>query len=189
MWIGLVVIVACLIGLAQPLAVSPWGLLRTIREPPIGGRIISPSYSHTQEFPLCLILFGSSIPFFIVAWFAREQPVVIAVMIGPGLLLALLGLAFHHLTVEDEGDRLAIRFGPLPFLETSIRYAHIQRVEVGRTMILDGWGIHRSPRHGWVWNLWDRDCVVIHRQCGVLRVGSDDVENLAGFLKGKMGAA
>ena len=127
-------------------------------------------------------------PFFVVAWLAREQPVVVAVMIGPGLLLALLGLAFHHLTVEDEGDRLAIRFGPLPFLETSIRYADIQRVEVGRTMILDGWGIHRSPRHGWVWNLWDRDCVVIHRQRGVLRVGSDDAENLAGFLKGKMGA-
>ena len=31
-WIGLVVLVACLIGLAQPLAVSPWGLLRTIQE-------------------------------------------------------------------------------------------------------------------------------------------------------------
>jgi len=139
--------------------------------------MISPSYSHTQESPLCLILFGSSIPFFVVAWLAREQPVVVAVMIGPGLLLALLGLAFHHLTVKDEGDRLAIRFGPLP-----------QQVEVGRTMILDGWGIHRSPRHGWVWNLWGRDFVLIHRQRSVLRVGSGDTENLAGFLKGKMGA-
>ena len=77
---------------------------------------------------------------------AREQPVVLAVMIGAGLLVALVGLAFHHLTVEDEGDRLAIRFGPLPLLETSIRYADIQRVEVGRTMILDGWGIHGA--HG-----------------------------------------
>ena len=93
--------------------------------------MIPTTYSHTQEAPLCLILFGSSIPFFVLAWLAREQPVVLAVMIGSGLLLALLGLAFHHLTVEDEGDRLAIRFGPLPFLETSVRYADIQRVEVG----------------------------------------------------------
>lgn len=77
--------------------------------------MISTTYSHTQQFPLCLILFGSSISFFVLAWITREQPVVVAVMIGPGLLLALLGLAFHHLTVEDEGDRLAIRFGPLPF--------------------------------------------------------------------------
>ena len=29
--------------------------------------MISPSYSHTQESPLSLILFGSSIPFFVVA--------------------------------------------------------------------------------------------------------------------------
>jgi len=30
--------------------------------------------------------------------------------------------------------------------------------------------------------------VVIHRQRGVLRVGSDDTENLAEFIKGKMAA-
>ena len=150
--------------------------------------MISPTYSHTQEAPLWMILFGSSIPFFVLAWIAREQPVVLAVMIVAGLLLVLVGLAFHHLTVEDEGDRLAIRFGPLPFMETSVRYDDIQQVEVGRTTILDGWGIHRNPWHGWIWNLWGRDCVVIHRQRGVLRVGSDEAENLAEFLKGKMGA-
>ncbi len=150
--------------------------------------MISTTYSHTQESPLYLILFGSSIPFFVLAWIAREQPVVLAVMIVAAVLLVLVGLAFHHLTVEDEGDRLAIRFGPLPFLETSIRYADIKGVEVGRTTILDGWGIHRSPRHGWLWNLWGRDCVVIHRQQGVLRVGSDEAENLAEFIKSKMGS-
>lgn len=77
--------------------------------------MISLTYSHTQEAPLCLILFGSAIPFFALAWPARGQPLAVALMIGPGRLLALLGLAFHHLTVEDEGDRLAIRFGPHPF--------------------------------------------------------------------------
>jgi len=150
--------------------------------------MISTTYSHTQESPLYLMMFGSSIPFFVLAWIAREQPVVLAVMIVAAVLLVLVGLAFHHLTVEDEGDRLAIRFGPLPFLETSIRYADIKGVEVGHTTILDGWGIHRSPRHGWLWNLWGRDCVVIHRQRGVLRVGSDETEDLAEFLRGKMAA-
>ncbi len=150
--------------------------------------MISTTYSHTQESPLYLILFGSSVPFFVLAWIAREQPVVLAVMIVAAVLLVLVGLAFHHLTVEDEGDQLAVRFGPLPFLETSVRYADIQQVEVGRTTILDGWGIHRNPWHGWIWNLWGLDCVVIHRQQGMLRVGSDDTENLAGFLKGKMAA-
>ncbi len=150
--------------------------------------MISPTYSHTQEAPLWMILFGSSIPCFVLAWIAREQPIVLAVMLVAGLLVVVVGLAFHHLTVEDEGDRLAIRFGPLPFMETSVLYTDIQQVEVGRTTFLDGWGIHRRPRHGWLWNLWGRDCVVIHRPQGVLRVGSDESENLAGFLKGKIGA-
>ncbi len=133
-----------------------------------------------------MILFGSSIPCFVLAWIAREQPVVLAVMIVAAVILVRVGLAFHHLTVEDEGDRLAIRFGPLPFMETWIQYADIQQVEVGRTTILDGWGIHRRPGHCWLWNLWGRDCVVIHRQRSDLRVGSDEAENLAEFLRGKM---
>lgn len=149
--------------------------------------MISPTYSHTQNSPLWLILFGSAVPFFVIAWLARAQPIVGALMIVAALLSALVGLAFHHLTVEDEGDHLAIRFGPLPFLATSIRYTDIRRVEVGRTMILDGWGIHWNPWHGRIWNLWGRDCVVIHGPKGVFRVGSDDAENLVGFLKSRSG--
>jgi hypothetical protein len=149
--------------------------------------MISPPYSHTQNSPFWLILFGLSIPFFVIAWLAREQPVVAVLMIAIGVLLVLVGLTFHHLTVEDEGDQLAIRFGPFPFLRTSIPYADIQRVEVGRTMILDGWGIHWNPWHGKVWNVWGRDCVVFHREQGDFRVGSDDAENLAQFLKSRAG--
>ena len=33
------------------------------------------------------------------------------------------------------------------------------------------------------WNLWGRDYVVVHRKKGVLRIGTDDAENLAGFLR------
>src|SRR4051794_24672247 len=144
------------------------------------------AYSHTQAAPLCLIVYGTSIALFIAAWEVRSQPVVASVLFGSGVLTAALGLAFHHLTVRDEGDRLAIRFGPLPLFRTSIRYADIREVEVGRTLILDGWGIHKSLRGGWVWNLWGRDCVVIHRRKGVLRVGTDDVLNLTRFLDGRI---
>ena len=63
----------------------------------------------------------------------------------------------------------------------------IEKVEVGRTMILDGWGIHYSVRGGWVWNLWGRDCVALRlKNGGVLRIGTDDASNLAGFLEGKI---
>jgi hypothetical protein len=44
-----------------------------------------------------------------------------------------------------------------------------------------------SFRGGWVWNIWGRDCVVVHwRNGGVFQIGTDDAENLARFLAGKI---
>ncbi len=39
-----------------------------------------------------------------------------------------------------------------------------------------------SLRGGWVWNLWGRDCVVLQLRKSILRVGTDDAENLTAFL-------
>lgn len=104
------------------------------------------------------------------------------------LVIALLAPAFHHLTVVDQGERLAIRFGPVPLFRRTVQYADIEKVEVGRTLFLDGWGIHYSIRGGWVWNLWGRDCVVVHfKNGGVLRIGTDDAPGLSRFLEGKLG--
>jgi hypothetical protein len=143
-------------------------------------------YSHTQKAPLCLILYGSALACVALAWLVGETPGVF-IGGGVGLLIALLAPAFHHLTVEDQGDVLAIRFGPVPLFRRTVRYTDIEKVEVGRTLILEGWGIHYSIRGGWVWNLWGRDCVVVYlKKGGVLRIGTDDAANLAGFLEGKI---
>lgn len=148
---------------------------------------VIPEYSHTQKAPLSLILCASALACFGLAWMVGDSPgVLIAGSVG--LLIALLASAFHHLTVEDRGDVLAILFGPVPLFRRSVRYADIEKADVGRTLILEGWGIHYSIRGGWVWNLWGRDCVVIHfKNSGTLRIGTDDAENLAGFLEGKIG--
>jgi anti-anti-sigma factor len=143
------------------------------------------TYAHTQNAPLCLILYGTALACFALAWITRDSPgIYIAGSVG--LLIALLGPCFHHLSVEDKGDILAIRFGPVTLFGRTLRYADIERVEVGRTLILDGWGIHMSIRGGLVWNLWGRDCVVVHLKKGTLRIGTDDAENLARFLEGKI---
>ncbi len=145
-----------------------------------------PGYARTQKAPLCLVLYGSAPACFALGRMVGSAPGNI-IAVTAGLLIALLAPAFHRLTVEDQGDRLAIRFGPLPLFRKTMRYADIERVEVGRTLLLDGWGIHLSIRGGWVWNLWGRDCVVIHLRKGVLRIGTDDPENLATFLEGRIG--
>ena len=146
----------------------------------------SSGYSHTQQGPLCLLLYGSALACFILAWMVGDTTGVY-IGGGLGLLIALFASAFHHLTVEDQGEVLAIHFGPVPLFRRTVRYADIESVEVGRTLILDGWGIHLSIRGGWVWNLWGRDCAVVHLKKGVLRIGSDDAANLARFLEGKIG--
>ena len=146
----------------------------------------TPGYLHTQKAPLCLILYGSALACIVLAWTIRDTPGIF-IAGGVGLLIALLAPTFHHLTVVDQGDVLAIRFGPVPLFRRTVRYANIGKVEVGRTLLLDGWGIHMSIRGGWVWNLWGRDCVVVHlKNRGTLRIGTDDADTLAEFLDGKI---
>lgn len=146
----------------------------------------TPAYSHTQKAPLCTILYGSALACFVLIWVIGEPP-GIYIGGGVGLLVALLGPCFHHLTVEDWGSVLAIRFGPVSLFHRTLRYADIGSVEIGRTLLLDGWGIHLSIRGGWVWNLWGRTCVVVHfKNGGTLRIGTDDAENLLAFLRRKV---
>ncbi|MBX3443481.1 MAG: hypothetical protein KF774_13830 [Planctomyces sp.] len=147
-----------------------------------------PGYSHTQWAPLCLILYGFAIWTIGVYWFAPPFP---GALIGMGLLaglFALLGSAFQFLRVEDRGDRLDVRFGPLPLFRTTVRYVDIESVDVGRTLIIESWGVHLSVRGGWVWNLWGRDCVVVRHRRTTLRIGTDDSRNLARFLESKIAA-
>lgn len=147
----------------------------------------TPEYAHTQKAPLCFILYGSALACFVLVWLVGDTPGIF-IGGGVGLLIALLGPCFHHLTVVDQGDVLAIRFGPVPLFRRTVRYADIGSVEIGRTLLLDGcWGIHLSVRGGWVWNLWGRTCVVVHfKNGGTLRIGTDDAENLMEFLRSKV---
>lgn len=147
------------------------------------------TYRHTQQAPLCLLVYLPAMAMFVAAWICRNQlpqPLISMTFGITGIIVGLIATAFHHLTIEDHGEQLVIQFGPLPLFRRAIRYDEITHVEMGRTTLLDGWGIHFSLRGGWVWNLWGRDCVTVHRGKRVLHLGSDDAENLARFLKTRM---
>ena len=145
------------------------------------------TYHHTQKAPWFLLLFAFAVLFLTLTWSLRDEPALLVIFPLSGLMMAVFGFCFQHLTVADEGDWLAIRFGPWPLFKKRIRYEDIREVEVGRTTVLDGWGIHMSLRGGWVWNIWGRDCVVIRHQRRVTRVGTDDAQGLADFLKDRTG--
>jgi hypothetical protein len=125
--------------------------------------------------------------FIVLGYIVEEAPPIQWLFPPIGLLMFVVAASFHHLTVEDRGDGLAIRFGPVPLFCKTVAYNEIKSVETGRTLLLDGWGIHMSIRGGWVWNIWGRDCVVLHLKKGTLRIGTDDAENLAGFIEQRIG--
>jgi hypothetical protein len=146
----------------------------------------STGYSHTQRGPWWLLLYSFGLVILITAWTtAGSVPAVSVILVVSGAMMLLFGASFQHLTVADEGDRLAIRFGPVPLFARRIRYEDIQGVEPGRTTLLDGWGSHYSTQGGWVWNIRGRDCVEI-RHGATTFVGTDDQENLLRFLRAKL---
>jgi len=139
-------------------------------------------YHHTQKGPWGLMCYAFAAAFLTASW-AMPVPVPRMTSFAAGILMLLLAGSLGQLTVADEGDHLDIRFGPFPLFRKRIVYADIVEVEKGRTNFLDGWGIHWNPWHGWVWSIWGYDCVVIRLKRGTIRVGTDDPDGLAEFLK------
>ena len=134
-----------------------------------------PGYSHTQAGPLCLILYGTALIYLAVAWLIVGDTPGFFIVVFSGLLVAIIATCFRHLTVVDQGEMLMIRFDPIRLFRQTVRYTNIEKVEVGRALILP-------------WSLWGGDCIVVHLRNGsVLRIGTDDGESLVRFLAGKIG--
>jgi hypothetical protein len=142
----------------------------------------TPSYQHTQSAPLCLVLYTLGIALLAMSWLLQDEPIVPLALTLAGGVVLLMAVSFHHLTVVDAGDHLAVWFGPLPLFQQQIPYADIRAVAVDRTLFTDGWGIHYSLRGGWVWNIWGRSCVALKLRDRVMWIGTDDAETLSQFL-------
>lgn len=144
-------------------------------------------YSHTQTSPLWMLLAGVGVGLAVGAGASWGQGFVVYVLGAASVVVFLLAASFAWLRIEDEGEFLSVRYGPLPVMGTSVRYDSIDSVEVGRSSVLDGWGVHWMPGRGWTYNLWGLDCVVIRRGGRVLRLGTDDPEGLRRFLGERVG--
>ena len=143
-------------------------------------------YDHTQKAPWHYILYGMLaivLPFFLAEANGPEDVIGISVVTAIGLFASAM---FQTMTVRDEGDHLSVRYGPLPVFVKNIRYSEIESVEPDRTKFIDGWGIHWVPGRGTTYNLWGFDCVKLEVGNRVIRIGSDDVDNLVEFLRAKL---
>jgi hypothetical protein len=146
-------------------------------------------YEHTQKSPLGWILAVTGGLILIITWLISGDqiaPVLISFTIA--VILVFVSLCFGSLTVHDERDSLAISFGPLPIFRTRIEYSEITEVQIDRSNMLDGWGIHCFPGRGWTYNVWGFDCIRIQKGKKIIRVGTDDKEALFTFLKTRIRA-
>ncbi|NBR06066.1 MAG: hypothetical protein EBT92_09880 [Planctomycetes bacterium] len=152
---------------------------------------MQPKYDHIQKSPLHLILhvIGTFQLVFATSFLALTNLILpVMIFFFSGIIVLIFAFGFQYLHVVDQGDYLTIHFGslPLPMCNRKLIYKNIIKVEIGRTLFLDGWGIHYSIRGGWVWNIWGRDCVVVYCKKEILRIGTNDAEQLSAFLKTKI---
>src|SRR3954452_3496381 len=106
----------------------------------------SRTYRHTQTGPWGLVLLAFGLLMLATAWTARHEAVALLILLPAGVLMLVLAASFHDLTVSDAGSHLTLRFGPMRLFQKKIPYDDITAVGVGRTTLLDGWGIHLSVR-------------------------------------------
>jgi hypothetical protein len=147
-------------------------------------------YRHTQKAPVYLFLLGNAFMLIVLGWISLHdvQPWVSVLGIVMGIIFLLFAMSFAQLTVMDDGDTLGIQYGPFRLFRKRILYAEIESVDRGRSAFIDGWGIHYLPWRGWTYNLWGFDCVILRVNGKVIRVGSDDADNLNAFLQEKVGS-
>ena len=145
-------------------------------------------YEYTQRSPLHLLLLAGAAVFALLAQVGSQEPVGRFAMLGAAGLLVFFAACFASLTVRDEGEALALSFGPLPLFGCRIPWQDIESAEVGRTRLIDGWGIHWIPGRGTTFNLWGFDCVVLRTQGKVVQIGTDDAENLAQVIRSRISA-
>lgn len=142
-------------------------------------------YEHTQKGPWRFLGYFFALTLIPVVWAASDEPMAVVAIGGVMFLLVAVCEGFSRLTIRDEGDRLAVSFGPPPVWRTHIAYRDIESVEAARSNFLDGWGVHWIPGRGTIYNVWGYDCVRVTTPNRTVRLGTDDVERLVAFLTAK----
>ncbi len=146
------------------------------------------AYEHRQHQPFIAILLG----LILVATFAGmvfmpsgtagfdTLPVVIGIV-----AIAALGL-FSRLTTRVADGAVSWCFG-WGFPGGAFPVADIARVERTETSFWEGWGIHWTIWHGWLWNTWGFQAVQIFRKDGSsMTIGTDDPEGLINAINGTL---
>jgi hypothetical protein len=141
------------------------------------------TYEHRQSSPLALVAVAPSAAAF--ARYARRsawRPAHLAAVVAT----AALTLPFTTLRTRVDEGGIAWAFG-LGFPGGSIPFADIQAVQITKTRFWEGFGIHWTMRHGWLWNVAGSDAVMIHKRNGkIVTLGTDDAQGLYDAIRSRL---
>lgn len=144
-------------------------------------------YRHTQRGWFHYLLYGLAGVLIAAPWFTGgfQWPPAIVLWVAAAVAWALAG-SMQYLVVQGEADHLLVRYGPVPLFHKRILYRDITDVEPGHIALIDGWGIHWVPRRGWTYNIAGWQCVKLRLGRRTIRIGTDEPEELAAFLRKKI---
>jgi len=105
--------------------------------------------------------------------------------------------SFHYLEWEDEeGKRMTIRYGPLPFYtwcgscccSPDFSYDEIASVELGQGECIDGCGMRFTKRCYWFYsvNCCPEVLVITNKEGTLWKIETDDGERLKKFIDSKL---
>jgi hypothetical protein len=131
------------------------------------------NYDHRQLAPWPLAVLG----FFVVRRLlkrGKKRKIVGGLTLG----FALFMLQFCMLSTRVDESGVSWAFG-LGFPNGFIPLSDITGAELTTTQRWEGWGIHWSPQHGWIWNIAGRSAVTIRKRLGQdITLGTDDASGL-----------
>ena len=110
------------------------------------------------------------------------QNIEIILSISIALILLITGIIFSQLSIEVTDQELRWKFG-LGLIQHRVKLSEIETVEITRTRLIQGWGIHLTDR-GWLYNVDRLQAVAIklknHQQ---FLLGTDEPQQLVSAIE------
>ncbi len=144
----------------------------------------SGTYKHRQKGVLQPVLLTVAAVCFGIGILLKDTPPYLVIFMETAIACAALSFAMVYLAVEDKGEYLLIRFGPLPLFRKKIPYENVTGIDKGRSNFWSGWGIHPTKK-GWLWNIGGFDYVRVEMSGKATLIGTDDPNGLMRFLQSK----
>jgi hypothetical protein len=134
-----------------------------------------PMYEHRQASPWMIAPLTAFAVLVVVFALLGRTPYSSAL-----LLLAVTAVAGSLIVLSTRVDSNAVSWSfTFGIPSGTIPLADIAEAQITKTNFFEGFGVHWTFTHGWLWNVWGFSAVMIRkRDGGIVTLGTDDAQGL-----------